>query len=429
MPYNARPLFLEDGATMQFHKEFDVLVAGGGVAGVAAALAAARRGLRTALVEKTIKPGGLATSGLILTYTPLCDGMGQQVTFGLAEELLHSSLKYGPGDIPETWREPEPKWGGRRYSVRFSPASLVLALDELLAEAGVDLWLDTLVCLPVIEGDRISGLEVENKSGRGSLSARCIVDATGDADVAFRAGAPCIEQDNWLSLWALEASLDAARQAAEQGSAAPLRRSVRVGAGNTGQGHPDGMRKFRGTDGREVTEFVLEGRRLLREHYAEQQAELGEDGRQDLYPLHLPSMAQFRTTRRVEGRFTLADGMDGRDFNDAVGLIANWWRPGEVWQVPYGALVPREVRGLLAAGRCISAQGEAWEVTRVIHGAAHTGEIAGLAASLAVEKDTTPDALDVADVRGALDALGIPCGYEARDQTTGGGSAEPPDQH
>jgi len=380
-------------------KQYDVVVVGGGVAGVAAAIAAARAGLDTALVEKTILPGGLATSGLITSYTALCDGMGRQVTFGLAEELLHASLQYGPGELSQRWQQPEEKWGRERYTAHFCAASFVLALDELLEQAGVDVWLDTLFCDAVMEGDRLAGVEVENKSGRGSLEAACFVDATGDADVAYRAGVPCVEADNWLSLWAMEASLEAAAEAAEQGNGTPLNRAVRVGASNTGKGHPDGVVEFHGTDGREVSEFILAGRRLLREHYERKQADTGRAG---AFPIALPSMAQFRTTRRIEGHVTLKDGMHAQSFDDSVGLVANWWRPGEVWQVPYGTLLPRNVRGLLTAGRCTSCAGEAWEVMRVIHAVAHTGEIAGTAAALAAQTGTTPDALEVPELRDRL---------------------------
>ena len=133
-----------------FRKEYDVVVAGGGVAGVAAAVAAARRGHRTVLVEKQILLGGLATSGLIFIYLPLCDGRGRQVSFGLAEELLHRSLKYSPCDLPPEWGGPKDGFVGfqaeRRYQAIFSPAGFTLALDEILKEAGVELLLDTLVC-------------------------------------------------------------------------------------------------------------------------------------------------------------------------------------------------------------------------------------------------------------------------------------------
>jgi len=398
---------------LEFDETYDVLVAGAGVAGVAAAVAAARSGRRTALVEKTILVGGLATAGLIYAYTPLCDGRGHQVTYGISEELLHVAIKYGPGDVPPDWQSA----GGSRYSTVFSPASFVLAMDEMLLGAGVDVWLDTLVCLPVMEGDRVAGVEVENKSGRGVLRAACLVDATGDSDVAFRAGAPCEEGDNWLSLWGLEASLEAAKQAVEQGSGDPLLRAVHVGGSNTGAGHPAGVRKFSGTDGRDVTEFVLEGRRLLREHYEAKQRE--GISRRDLFPVALPAMAPFRTTRRIAGQATLSDGMAGRHFDDSVGLVADWCRAGEVWEIPYGTLLPQEVTGLLAAGRCISSAGYAWEVTRVIHAAAHIGEIAGVAAALSVQLGTTPDALDAADVRKEFERRGVV--FDVRDVPGAGG--------
>ncbi|MDF1516077.1 MAG: FAD-dependent oxidoreductase, partial [Anaerolineae bacterium] len=83
-----------------FTKEYDVIVAGAGVAGAAAALECARNGLKTALIEKTVMVGGLATSGLVNIYLPLCDGLGHQVLYGIAEEFLHLSIQYGPGVIP-----------------------------------------------------------------------------------------------------------------------------------------------------------------------------------------------------------------------------------------------------------------------------------------------------------------------------------------
>lgn len=395
--------------TSSFSENYDVVVVGGGVAGVAAALAAARAGHETALVEKTILPGGLATSGLVTSYTALCDGMGRQVTFGLAEELLHASLEYGPGQVSEDWQKPAEKHGARRYTAHFCAGSFVLALDELLEEAGVDVWLDTLFCDPLLERDRLAAIEVENKSGRGRLNAECFVDATGDADVAHRAGAPCVESDNWLSLWAMEVSLDAAADAVGNAGGAALNRAVRVGASNTGDGHPESTKKFSGTDGREVSEFVLAGRRLLREHYQRKQADVGRDG---AFPITLPSMAQFRTTRRIDGQVTLTDGMHAEAFGDSVGLVANWWRPGEAWQVPFGTLLPRKVRGLLAAGRCTSCEGEAWEVMRVIHAVAHTGEIAGTAAALAVQEGTMPDRLEVAQLRDRLRSQNVLFDYE-----------------
>ena len=386
-------------SSTQFEKDFDILIAGGGVAGVAAALAAARAEARVALIEKTVFTGGLATTGNILMYLPLSDSRGRQVTFGLAEELLHASLKYGPGEIPSNWCDPETS---SRYGTRFSPASLVLALDELLLKAGVEIWFDTLICASIVKGNFLTGIEVENKSGRGLLTARCFVDATGDADVAFRAGAPCAEQDNYLSIWALGASLAAAEKAAQTDDGTPLLHRVILGGSDIGGGHPEGMKKFRGTHGREVSEFVVESRRLLRNYYQEKQEELGTDGRKKAFPLTLPAMADFRTTRRIEGYSRLDDGQMSTHFDDCVGLVADWRGGRDVWEVPFGALVPRKIKGLLTAGRCIAAAGQAWEVMRVIQAAAMTGEVCGIAATLALRLDTTPDALEIEDLQRAL---------------------------
>jgi len=216
---------------MAFERHYDVVVVGAGVAGVAAALQCARSGLHTALVEKTILLGGLATTGLVNVFLPLCDGLGHQVIFGIAEELLWASLRYGPGAVPAIWTgdAPRPEIGQPmpRLQAAFSPAAFALALDEVVLEAGVEPWLDTLVTHPLLEGDRVVGLQVENKSGRGVLYATCVVDATGDADVAARAGAPCVTGHNWLSLWALEHAHGAGLN------------MVRLGADAMGRGHPD----------------------------------------------------------------------------------------------------------------------------------------------------------------------------------------------
>ena len=392
---------------MDFERRFDVLVAGAGVAGVAAALEAARRGLHTALVEKTILVGGLATAGLVDVYLPLCDGNGTQVTFGLAEELLRLSIRYGPGDVPPGWSSGTNAPERCRYRVRFSPAAFALALDEVLEAAGVEVWLDTLVCRPVMEGRRVSGLEVENKSGRGLLQAACVVDATGDADVACRAGAACADGENWLSIWAIQASLDRARAAAEQDCGAPLYHGIRLGGDDAGRGAPPG-RVWHGTSGAEVSRFALDVRRMLRDHYRARHAEMGARGRHDLFPLALPAMAQFRTTRRIVGRDTLTDGQHGRHAADSVGLVADWRRAGSVWEIPFGTLIPARTDGLVAAGRCISSEGDAWQVTRVIPAAALTGQVAGLAAALAVRRGATPSHLDPRDVQHELRRTGIP---------------------
>ena len=386
---------------MKSERQYDVAVAGAGVAGIAAALECARSGLRTVLIEKTILTGGLATSGLVFVYLPLCDGNGHQVTFGIAEELLHLSICYGPGDVPPGWQKEHSAPEASRYRTLFSPASFILALDEVLTEAGVDVWLDTLICDTVMEGDCAVGVEVENKDGRGVIGADCIIDATGDADVAFRAGAECATGENIMAMWALRASLEKARKASADGSGGPLL-DITILGGIPGSPEAVDLEKYDGTDAKTVTRFVLEGRRMLREHFVKSSAD-----RHDDFPVTLPSMAQFRTTRRIVGRETLTDGQNATRFEDSIGLVADWRQPGYVWEIPLRTLIPHKIKGLLAAGRCISSSGDAWEVTRVIPAAALTGQACGAAAVLALERQTTPDRLDASDVQARLRERGV----------------------
>ena len=406
MPPSKDSVSLAQASQLLFESSYDVVITGAGVAGVAAALAAARYGAKTCLIEKTVYPGGLATSGCVNYYLPLSDSRGNQVTFGLSEELLMASLKYGPGDIPPDWMKgPEPKSKiDSRYGAKFSPMSFVLALDELLREAGVDIWLDTLVCGTQVEAGRLTGIEVENKSGRGLVKGKVFVDSSGDADVAYRAGAPCATELNNLTHWGLAYDLDAARKAVQEKSGSPLLKLLPIGAWDDCSGHPKGMRKFSGVDGRDVSEFVLTGRKLTLDKYKQEQNKRGTNGRKDFFPAFLPAMADFRQTRRIEAILTIYSGNVGkfRHYQDCVGIAADWRGGNDLWEVPYRALLPQKVRGLLSAGRCIGAKLQAWTVMRVIQAAAMTGEVCGLASAMSQERGITPDALDVAALQGEL---------------------------
>jgi hypothetical protein len=387
--------------------QYDVLVAGGGLAGAAAAVAAGRAGARTALIEKSFVLGGRGTAGLITWYSPLCDAKDTQVTFGLAEEFLHAGHRYGPGWVYGGWHDKERRRpGSGRYHSHFAPVPMMLALEELLLDAGILILYDTRVCQPVVEGDRVVGLEAENRDGRVRLNGRCTVDATGCALVAHRAGAPCDEApEQGLVAQIYEASLEACREAVEKGLGTGIgRRSVRC---------PGGAR-YSGARAADATSFVLDARRALREHYAQAQAELGENGRQNLYPVLMATVPQIRKTRRIQGEKALRWSDHKKEIEDSVGLTANWYTKHnhEVWQIPYGVLLPRKVKGLLAPGRnASSADGRAWDMLRIIHCCVLTGEVAGVAGAMAAEMKTTPDALDVKQLQGRLRRFGFPLSY------------------
>ncbi|MBT3377966.1 MAG: FAD-dependent oxidoreductase [Lentisphaerae bacterium] len=379
---------------MDFHKDYDVVVAGAGVAGVAAALAAARRGCSVALIEKQALIGGLATSGLVYVYLPLCDGNGTQVTFGIAEELLRCSLTYGPFDLSE-------RWGGTagagfdRFMCHFAPAGLTIAMDGALNEAGVDLWLETLLCAVETSAEKVTAIEVENVSGRGRIGAKCFVDTTGDAGIVRRAGGEFVTSENYKTPWVMENSPDTRQY--------HLVDSVHIKVFGAWRdeflaGYP--------LDGKSVTAFTRDTWQTLRDYYDRSYRD-GFSDRHHLFPVHLPAMPQFRKIARIKGRVSLSDDQHGTYAADSIGLYADWRKSGHVWETPYGTLLPQKIRGVLVAGRSMSTEGDAWEVYRVIPAAVMSGEAAGVAAALAAEHKCEPGELNVADVQDALRPNGI----------------------
>lgn len=404
---------------MDFTVKYDVVVVGGGIAGAAAALQAARCGKKTALIEKTVLLGGLATSGLVYIYLPICDGNGHQASYGITEELLRNSLSYGPGDIPACWPNVKKAPESQRFCCRFSPAAFMLSLEELLLNAGVELWLDTLVCDTVCSDAKMTAVEVENESGRGRIEAGCFVDASGSCILARRAGVPCLMEDNYLTIWALEYALGingdfgsnlnmkffvAANLNPPNDLIIPPELKARLYPGMS----DEDIRKevtYRGLSGRSVTDFVTESHRVLREQFRM----LQEKGvsRKDRYPMKLPLMPQFRKTYCLDAEYVLKDGENNRTFEDSVGMIPDWRQYGPVWEVPYRSLYTRKMGGLLAAGRCTGAAGDAWEVTRVIPSAGLTGQVAGLAASMAIDQNREVWELDTEELQQNLRNLGV----------------------
>ncbi len=402
---------------MDFSVKYDIAVVGGGIGGAAAALQAARLGKKTVLIEKTILLGGLATSGLVYIYLPLCDGNGHQVSFGITEELLRRSYQYGPGEIPANWQQGRNAEERKRFVARFSPAAFMLSLEEMLLENGVDLWLDTLVCDTECRDGRITAVIVENESGRGKISAQCFIDASGSCITARRAGVKCLEEDNYLTIWSL------GHQSGANGDFGSDINVFFCTAANLNEPHdlwlkPEfrenlfpGLNEeeikravtYRGLSGKDVSRFVTSSHQVLREHYKIQQ----EKGlsRMDCYPIKLPLMPQFRKTYCIPGEYVLKAGENNRRFDDSIGLLPDWRKAGPVWEVPFRTLYTKQLGGLLAAGRCTAASGDAWEITRVIPSAGLTGQVAGLAAAMSIDQKKEVWDLDIGELQDRLRKL------------------------
>lgn len=384
---------------MDFTVKYDIAVVGAGIAGVAAALAAARRGHKVVLIEKQTIIGGLATSGLIYIYLPLCDGYGNQVIKSIPEELLLKSMEFSQFDLHQKWNGAnisKIKKRSDRYRVEFSPAGFTLTLDEMLLEAGVDLWLDTRVCAVQKSGDKVTALEVENTSGRGVIQAGAFVDASGEAIVVRRADGAVESDYNSLSLWMIESTPEA-EQAAYYFGGSLMVRSLKFSDNDIQPGA--------GMSGKEVTAYTQRCYKHLREFYRESYKKLS---RYEHYPVHLPAMQQFRKIAAAKCQYMLNTGDAGKYFEDSVGLTGDWRHPAPVWETPLRSLIPESMDGVFTAGRCMGTIGEAWEVYRVIPTAAMTGEAAGVAAALTLETNCESRSLDYKIVQDALRKNNVP---------------------
>ena len=379
-------------------KEHDVAVAGGGLGGVAAALAARRAGKSVLLVEKSTILGGLATLGLINFFVPMCDGNGHAVIRGLCRELLELSIRYGYDTLPETWRGGEAAPGEQsRYVTQFSHSIFALALTEMVVSEGIDLLFDTAFSAPLMQDGRCLGLITESKSGREFHPAGVVVDATGDADVLFRGGcaARCRARIT-LPIWPRPSTLPIAKKP-------PLPAEFRTrtdgveGGGATwwGANQPENEPYYLGTDARDVTEYLVRNQRLLLSH-------IRNDPRDSRDVAVLPGMAQLRTTRRLAGDFTLTTEDVFRSFPDSVGVICDFEKRGDLYEIPLRTLTRRDFPNLITCGRSVSAAGYAWDVTRVIPPAILTGQAAGVIAAQALSENCAVSAVNLEKTQATL---------------------------
>lgn len=377
--------------------QYDVFVAGGGIAGVSAALAAARNGARVILVEKQCMLGGLATAGLVAFYLAICDGMGRQVCYGIAEELLKLSMQHC-GKLsnyydPEPWVNngtPEQK-KQVRYQVQFNPQTFALDMEKLLRSSGVHILYDTTICNVLKEGNKITAVIVENKSGRSAYRVNSVVDATGDADICARAGVPTADyaDKNILAAWSY---------AFAQGEVKIKTVGAVDNPASSGKEENLAAKRFSGLDGEENSEMIQQAHQIVLSRAVESRHT------DDSYEIvTLPTMLQVRMTRRLVGEYTLDEPEMHKEFPDSVGLISNWKKRGPVYEVPFGTLYSKDVVNLLCAGRCISVTDTMWDISRVIPPCAVTGQAAGTAAAMGNDFTT----LSVDALQKALQSAGV----------------------
>jgi len=444
----------------QHRQQWDVIVVGGGVSGVTAATAAARNGADTLLVEKDAALGGTMATCLVgpmMTF----HSYREQVIAGLAQEVVSRlmALHASPGHILDTS-------GYVATITPFDAEALRLVAQRMVLEAGAQVLYHSTVVDVAMGGESLQGVVIQHKGGRETLQARVVVDASGDADVAYQAGAPCeygrpvdglvqpvslmFKVAGWdkgvFTAYALqhpevlrlgpEGVAPYARQhlVAVCGFVDALQDSIARGELPLKREHvlffntqrPSevivNMSRVMEVDvldpwdmscaetlAREQVFAILE---FLRRHVP---------GFADAYLVSSGARVGIRESRRVVGEYMLTaeDVLTARRFPDAIArsaypidihaLSANQagdydrkLAAGESYDIPYRCLVPQRVDGLLVAGRCISTTVEAHASTRVSPTCMAFGQAAGTAAALAVKKGIQPRQLDSQELRSVL---------------------------
>lgn len=357
---------------------FDTVVCGGGIAGIAAALAAARGGAKTLLIEKQYVLGGLATLGLVTIYLPLCDGRGRQVSFGIAEELLRLSVRHGAeaGRDAKAWLDGGSKEAKSkdRFEVQYNPNLFALEAERLLLEAGVTLLYGTSVCAVHTEEGAVTHVLTENIDGRGAYGVKNIIDATGDAVVCALANEATVnfKQGNVPAYWYYGA--EGGKTKLHMLGFCDIPDSKKTEAQKKAA---EGSLRYSGLSQDELSELSVYMHQKIAEHY------LAGGGIEEGRSLSLiPTIPQIRMTRRIDGVYTQDDTEMHRTYADSVGLFSDWREAGPVYELPFGCLRGKAVKNLLACGRCISSTDAMWDITRVIPVCAVSGEAAGTAAAL-----------------------------------------------
>ncbi|MHB9031553.1 MAG: FAD-dependent oxidoreductase [Anaerolineae bacterium] len=401
----------ESQRTLELFDGWQVIVVGGGPGGILAALAAARTGARTLLIERYGYLGGMATAGLMTSFNGFRNELPPnhvQTVRGLAQELVDRLLAAGgasaqtahghfgtltPGSCP--------------YAVSFDPEILKGVALEMLLEAGVELRLHTTFSTVICAGRDISAVVAESKSGRQAFSADIYVDATGDGDLAFQAGARFEQAENRgqhlmpTTLMLRVTGLPEPK---------PGERSLYINGVTTRWG--PGVGEVNGASAEDLTRAESQARNALPGYMAKLREQ---------YPqaclVAAAATIGIRETRRIVGLYTITedDALSGRPQPDSVAVSSNPV-PGYYgerrfldhlgFEIPYRSLVPADIDNLLLAGRCISASQPAFQSARSMAPAMAISQASGTAAAMCALQKAAPAKLDVSALQARLAADG-----------------------
>ena len=379
--------------------ETDVLVVGGGPAGCVAAISAARAGAKTTLVERYGHFGGLATGGLVVHILGHWTKEGDkkvQATQGIGEEMMERLEDLPQGIVNREF--------GRNPTLDAEAYKYLLV--EMITEANIEVFLHSWAIDAIIDDEPspetgnpvVRGVVIQTKLGPKAILAKQVIDATGDGDVFVPAGAAHTQRMYNIGLPYRIGNLDRAKPV-EGGKRARFLGDVTPVPGvrwvnMTGP-------SLDGVDVKVLSELELKHRKQI---WKQVQETRSTPGYEDVYLMETAPQIGVRVTRVIEGVATLKldEARAGKKFDDCVGIGGAWHGDHIGWQIPFGALVPKNVENILTAGRSISGEPLMSDVIRVIPNCWVTGHAAGAAAAVAVQDGTLARAVSIPKVRALL---------------------------
>lgn len=417
--------------------KFDIVVLGGGFAGCAAALQAARLGKKVVIIEKSMVLGGLATLGQVNWFVAMCNGRGKLIDRGMAEEFVKVSTSLGFGGAPEEFVDgqiPEEKLEEYkakgvlppRYKTGFSIGLFCLQLAEMLTEAGVTIYYDTIFSDVVKNAGNeklIDGVILENKSGRQVLYGKMFVDATGDADVIDRLGCPTVKRGGYHFMSAIATDFEHMQNAIEKENIKLAYFDTHGGTVNLyGKGPEEDLAKgtYDATNGEDINRWAVSNQIQMLNNWRKRLSEATEkEPRKCRDIVVLPGMNTLRTSRRIDGDYTLTTADEFCHFPDSIAAINDFDRRDYLYEIPLRALTRKGYGNVIAAGRIISADGYAWDFTRVIPPAILTGQAAGAVTAEALTEGTGVTDVDVTKVQKILSDANVYIHFDDQDVPEG----------